>query len=86
MLLQFAYFILFEAFFAATLGKMVMGLRVVKADGSPYSWSSVIVRNLLRFIDALPVFYLIGLITVAVSKRNQRLGDMAAGTLVVRAR
>jgi uncharacterized RDD family membrane protein YckC len=42
-------------------------------------------RNVLRIVDFLPVLYLVGLVTVAVSQRNQRLGDLAAGTLVVRA-
>lgn len=81
--LNLAYYIIFEALTASTPGKMIMGLRVVKIDGT-YGWGSSLVRNLLRIVDALPFLYLVGLITIAVTKRNQRLGDLAARTLVVR--
>jgi uncharacterized RDD family membrane protein YckC len=84
--LTLAYYIVPEAMTGKTLGKMVMGLKVVKVDGSAYTWGNAIARNVLRIIDALPVFYLLGFIIVALSKRNQRLGDMAAGTIVVRDR
>jgi uncharacterized RDD family membrane protein YckC len=82
----FAYFVLFEGLLGATLGKIAAGLRVVDVDGSGCSWPAAFIRNVLRFIDALPVFYLVGLIAVAVNEKKQRLGDLAAKTLVVRAR
>ncbi|MFL5661319.1 MAG: RDD family protein, partial [Ktedonobacteraceae bacterium] len=69
----------------ATLGKMVVGLRVVKLDGSPISWSESVIRNLLRIIDGI-FFYLVGAIFVWTSPRKQRLGDRAASTVVIRRR
>ena len=84
LLVSFAYFVLFEALAAATPGKLLLGLRVAKVDGSRYEWANVVVRNVLRVVDGLPVFYVVGLICVAVTKKHHRLGDMAAGTVVVR--
>lgn len=84
--IQFAYFLLLEGLFGATLGKIVTGLKVVAVDGSPVGWTAALIRNVLRFIDALPIFYLVGLIVVAISEKKQRLGDLAGQTLVVRAR
>jgi uncharacterized RDD family membrane protein YckC len=78
----FGYFIVMEATKGATLGKIAMGLKVVKQDGSAMDWQASIVRNLLRIIDGF-LFYLVGAIVVWVSKSKQRLGDMAAHTLVV---
>jgi uncharacterized RDD family membrane protein YckC len=80
--IAFGYFIVMEATKGATLGKMAMGLKVVKQDGSAMDWQASIIRNLLRIIDGF-FFYLIGAIVVWVSKSKQRLGDMAAHTLVV---
>ena len=85
-LLYFIYYIVMEATKGATVGKMAMGLKVVKDDGSPISWSESIIRNLLRIIDILPSFYIVGAILIWVTSRNQRLGDMAAHTLVVSTR
>jgi uncharacterized RDD family membrane protein YckC len=68
----------------ATLGKKAMGLKVVKESGEPIDWQASIVRNIMRIIDGF-FFYLVGAIAVWVSKKKQRLGDMAAKTLVVRA-
>jgi uncharacterized RDD family membrane protein YckC len=84
LLVSLAYFVLLEMVAGATLGKMVLGLRVVEADGNPCDFGSAIVRNLVRIVDWLPILYVVGLISIAVSKKHQRLGDMAAGTVVVR--
>jgi len=84
-LLALGYFVGFEALAARTPGKFLMGLKVVKLDGGSYDWKAILGRNLLRIVDFLPVLYLVGLVTVAVKPRNQRLGDLAAGTTVVRA-
>jgi len=84
-LLTLAYFIVLEATQGATLGKMALGLRVVKTDGSPITWTDSIIRNLLRIIDGLFV-YLVGAIFVWTSPLKQRLGDRAAHTVVVRSR
>jgi uncharacterized RDD family membrane protein YckC len=67
-----------------TVGKRLMGLRVVDAQGLRLEPSQVIVRNLLRLLDALPALYLVGGIACVFSRRRQRLGDLAAGTVVVR--
>jgi len=69
-----------------TLGKMVMHLRVVDVRGGPLSVSQAIVRNLVRLIDFLPLYYAVGAVVMFVNQRGQRLGDLAAGTVVVRER
>lgn len=79
------YYVVMEARSGATLGKLAMGLKVVKEGGEPIDWQASVVRNILRIVDGL-FFYLVGAITVWVSKKRQRLGDMAAHTLVVKAR
>lgn len=78
------YYIAMESAVGATVGKLLLGLRVVSVDGGPASLGQVVVRTLIRIIDAAPFLYLVGIIVVAISKRDQRLGDMAAKTLVVR--
>jgi uncharacterized RDD family membrane protein YckC len=67
-----------------TVGKRLLRLRVVDASGLRLEPAQVIVRNLMRFIDALPGLYLVGGIACIASSRRQRLGDLAAGTVVVR--
>lgn len=84
VILYFGYFIVMEAMRGATLGKMLLRLRVVKTDGSPISWSESVIRNLLRIIDALPTAYIVGAILIWTSPLRQRLGDRAAKTVVVR--
>ncbi len=79
------YYIVMEARLGWTLGKKAVGLRVVKLEGeAPLDWQASIVRNVLRLVDGL-FFYLVGAIVIWVSKGRQRLGDMAAHTIVVRA-
>ena len=90
VLLTFAvawsYFILFEWLGnGQTLGKRMFGLRVIADDGAPAGFTAVLVRNLIRVVDFLPGFYGFGLLAIVVSPRSQRLGDLAAGTFVVRA-
>jgi uncharacterized RDD family membrane protein YckC len=67
-----------------TLGKRLLRLRVVDEQGLPLRFPQLALRNLLRLVDALPLLYLLGGICVVISPRRQRLGDLAAGTLVVR--
>lgn len=83
--LAIAYYIVMEATQGATLGKMALGLRVVKEDGSPISWSESVIRNLLRIIDGL-FAYLVGAILIWTSPLKQRLGDRVAHTVVIRKR
>lgn len=67
-----------------TLGKHVFGLRVVGDRGEPISFVQALVRNLVRLVDFLPVLYGIGLVVLFLNGRGKRLGDLAAGTVVVR--
>jgi uncharacterized RDD family membrane protein YckC len=82
-ILVILYYVGLEATQGATLGKMILGLRIVKTDGSPIGWSESIVRNLLRIVDALFV-YLVGAILIWTSPQRQRLGDRVAHTVVIR--
>lgn len=86
-LVQFGYDVLFETLASGrTPGKRWSGLRVVRADGGPVGFLSSAVRNLVRLVDFLPGVYAVGMVAVLASRRNQRLGDMAASTIVVRER
>jgi uncharacterized RDD family membrane protein YckC len=69
-----------------TPGKRLNGLRVVRESGAPVTFGTSAVRNILRLVDILPGTYLVGMTSILVTRRNQRLGDLAAGTLVVRER
>jgi len=83
-LVEWFYPVLFEVFYhGQTLGKKVMGIMVINDDGTPIDWSSSIVRNLLRFADFLPFMYAFGFLSMMFSRDFKRLGDFAAGTLVV---
>ena len=83
-LIGIAYFSVMEATQGATIGKKVMGLKVVKKDGSAISWQESVIRNLLRIVDGLPAFYIVGIVCIALTPNKQRVGDMAANTLVVK--
>ncbi len=90
-LLFAGYFILFEWLWnGQTPGKRLLKLRVIREDGRPITLWEAIARNLLRICDAVPGFvvpiYSIGLITIFLSSRDQRIGDIFAGTVVVRER
>lgn len=82
-LLLWAYPIVLEALWGQTLGKRVLRLQVVAADGAPVGWLAAIVRNLLRTVDMLPFGYAAGLICSLVDAHGRRLGDLVAGTLVI---
>jgi uncharacterized RDD family membrane protein YckC len=86
-LILFAYDITLETWNRGrTIGKLAAGLRVVRAGGDAEGFLTAAVRNFLRIVDFLPAFYVVGVISILVTSRNQRLGDLAAGTLVVRER
>jgi uncharacterized RDD family membrane protein YckC len=77
------YMILLEAWLGATLGKWLLGLRVVRVDGGrPGLWKSL-VRNALRFIDSLPTLNILGVILILKSRERVRFGDRVAGTRVI---
>lgn len=81
----FLYDVLFELLAAGrTPGKRLTHLRVVRTGGGPVDFPASAVRTLMRVIDILPAAYLVGVISILLTKRNQRLGDLAAGTLVIR--
>ena len=83
--INFFYDVLFEVLASGrTPGKRLTGLRVVREGGQPVGAKASMIRNLLRLVDWLPVSYLAGIVAIVATKRNQRIGDIAAGTLVVR--
>jgi uncharacterized RDD family membrane protein YckC len=81
---QFGYFALFETLWnGQTPGKRWTHLRVIQDSGRPISAYDSVLRNLLRIVDTLPSLYAIGIVTMLISRENKRVGDYAAGTVVV---
>ncbi|MCO5206110.1 MAG: RDD family protein [Anaerolineae bacterium] len=79
-----AYYIVFELVWnGQSPGKRLTKLRVMQAEGRPVTLTGSMLRNLVRFIDFLPIFYGVGVIAMFISKQSRRLGDFAGGTLVV---
>ena len=86
-LLLIAYDVSFETLAGGrTPGKRLTGLRVVRSGGSPIDLMASAIRNVLRLVDGLPLSYLPTLVSVLVTRRNQRPGDVAADTVVIRDR
>lgn len=84
-LLYFGYFALFEIIWnGQTPGKRKAGIRVIKDSGRPLTPAESIGRNLMRIVDWLPAFYAVGMVSAILTKENKRLGDLVAGSLVVR--
>jgi len=88
VVIYFGYFIACDmAFSGRSIGKRAAGLRVIRTSGAPVGLWASLVRNLLRIIDGFPgSIYLVGAILVLTTSRNQRLGDLASDTIVVRTR
>ncbi len=84
LLIACTYFTVLEWKFGQTLGKKIVGSRVVGVDGSRLTLRAAIIRTILRIVDWLPFFYVAGCIALLVSKSRQRLGDQVAKTVVVR--
>lgn len=83
-LLEWFYPILFEVYRGGqTPGKKACGLIVLHDDGRPVGWGASFVRNTLRFVDFLPLLYAVGFVTSLLNADGKRLGDLAAGTVVV---
>src|SRR5689334_14104449 len=83
-LMLFAYNVLFEVWGGGrTPGKHSAGLRVVRSSGASVGLGASALRTVIRLIDLLPGVYVVGSISILVTKRNQRLGDLAADTIVV---
>jgi uncharacterized RDD family membrane protein YckC len=86
-LITWGYYFFFEAFKdGQTPGKRTEGLRVVRDGGLPVDVSAAALRNLVRYVDFLPFTYIIGMWTIFASSQCKRLGDYAAGTIVVKER
>jgi len=84
-LLFFGYFIFFEwRFGGLTPGKRLLGIRVVRDGGFPLDFTSAVVRNVVRILEVALGFYAVSALSTLLSPLNRRLGDMAAGTIVVR--
>jgi uncharacterized RDD family membrane protein YckC len=84
-LFLWGYYIFFELLWnGATPGKRALGLRVIRVDGTPITITESVIRNLVRLVDFLPAYYGIGVIVIFVNRQTRRLGDLAAGTVVVR--
>jgi uncharacterized RDD family membrane protein YckC len=85
LVIELFYFVVFETIWRGrSPGKRLIGLGVVTDEGLPISFGASLVRNLLRSADILPSAYTTGLVAMLVTKHTQRLGDIAAGTVVVR--
>jgi uncharacterized RDD family membrane protein YckC len=82
--LLWGYYILFEILWnGQSPGKRLVGLRVIRVDGTPISASESVIRNLVRLIDFLPLAYGVGVVTMFIDTNSRRVGDLAAGTVVV---
>ena len=87
MLVIVIYYVAFEMAWAGqSPGKRLAGLVVVTDQGGPMSFTQSLVRNILRLVDILPILYMAGLFSILVTRQCKRLGDMAAGTLVIKVR
>ncbi len=82
-LLNWFYSTAFEAMTGSTPGKKAFGLWVVHDNATPITLSGALIRNFLRVVDSLPFFYMVGLTCMMFDNRFRRLGDLAAGTLVI---
>ena len=86
-LMYWGYFTLFETFWnGQTPGKRLCKIRVIQQSGRQITFFEAMTRNLLRVIDLLPSVYLVGVITMLCNRQHQRLGDLAAGTIVIHER
>src|ERR1700743_615339 len=86
-LFYWGYYSLFEAFWnGQTPGKRLLKIRVIKDSGRQITLFEALARNLLRVVDMLPSFYLVGVITMLCNREQKRLGDLVAGTIVVHER
>ncbi|WP_459823974.1 RDD family protein [Halorubrum luteum] len=82
-LVVFAYFIYMEGAYGQTIGKRVLGIVVVKSDGSPCDMKASAIRNVLRIVDGL-FAYLVGLVVILLTDDDQRVGDLVGNTVVAR--
>lgn len=84
IILNLGYFVCSEAFMGGqTLGKRRLGMRVIQNNGQSATLLSIIIRNLFRLLDMMPAFYFVGVLSMFLSSKDKRVGDMVAGTMVV---
>ena len=83
LIIIFLYFIILEAYLGQTAGKKIMKIRVTDYKGKKPGLKKSLIRNLLRLVDGLPAFSLLGLLLIIYTKNHQRLGDLVAKTLVL---
>ncbi len=91
MLLSFLFLVCYPLLFeiawnGQTPGKRKTGIRIIQDDGGPITPSAAVIRNLVRLVDFLPAYYIIGALAMLIDSKGRRLGDMAAGTVCVRER
>lgn len=84
IVISFGYYIYLEGNYGQTIGKMALGIVVVTDDGEPIDYREAAIRTVLRIVDVLPFLYLVGIVVIFLTDRNQRLGDLVADTVVVR--
>jgi len=86
-IVNWGYFFAFEFFYGGrTIGKKLVGIRVIQENGHSITLLSSFIRNLIRLIDSLPTAYFIGIIMIFFHSKHKRLGDLVAGTIVVHER
>jgi uncharacterized RDD family membrane protein YckC len=82
----FSYMIFMEAYTGWTVGKRIMGMRVMDGNDKKIGFSKSVIRNMLRLVDGLPAFNIMGIILIMRSPTGQRFGDRVAGTYVLRSK
>ncbi len=82
LIVIFAYFILMEALTGFTMGKFILGLRVLTPDGKKITMGQSVIRNFGRLLDGLPMFNILGIVSIVRSPTKQRIGDKIAKTVV----
>ena len=83
-IVYWGYYIFFEIYWnGQSPGKRRMKLRVIRTDGTPITLTEAVIRNIIRLVDFLPVNYAVGVVTMLLNQQSRRLGDLAAGTLVI---
>jgi uncharacterized RDD family membrane protein YckC len=87
LVVPFSYWVVLEAVWnGQTLGKRMVGIRVLRDDGAPVGFFAVATRGILRVLDLVPILLPIDLVLMVATRKGQRLGDIVAGTVVVKAR
>jgi len=82
LIVIFAYFILLEGLTGVTVGKSILGLKVLSVDGKKITLRQSVIRNFSRLVDGLPMFNILGIVSIARSSIKQRIGDKMAKTVV----